>query len=93
MAKGALVDEHTCIGCGLCAQLLPGVYEMQATGKSVAVNPSNGSEEEIENTISSCPVHAITWKEYEGEASSEEAPANTAEKGDDPLKGGEEKTD
>ena len=68
MAKGAFVDEHTCIGCGLCAQLLPGVYEMQATGKSVATNPSNGSEEELENTISSCPVHAITWKEYEGEA-------------------------
>ena len=57
----AVVDQETCIGCGVCAQVAPEVYEMQGD-KAVAV-----SEELAEDKVSSaqegadqCPVNAIS---------------------------------
>ena len=71
MAKSVFVDENTCIGCGLCAQLCPAVYAMQDNGKSKAVSSGDG-EDCAQQALDSCPVHAITWQEGEGgEASSE----------------------
>lgn len=60
--KGAKVDQSACIGCGICAQLCPKVFEMQDNGKSKAVNPS-ADNDCSENAIDSCPVHAIDWEE------------------------------
>ncbi len=59
--KGAKVDENTCIGCGLCVQLCPKVFEMQDTGKSKAVNPTGDEESVIQSAIDACPVTAISW--------------------------------
>jgi ferredoxin len=61
--KGAFVNPM-CIGCTLCTQICPGVFEMQDNGKSKAVRPSNDTEEKIQQAIDSCPVNAISWKEY-----------------------------
>ena len=69
--KGAYVDDNTCIGCGLCTQLCPNVFAMQDNGKSKAINPSGnevddgaGADQCIQGAIDSCPVTAISWKEY-----------------------------
>lgn len=61
--KVPFVDPEVCIGCSACAALAPNVYEMQADGKSKVVNGEGDSEENIQRTIDTCPVTAISWKE------------------------------
>lgn len=52
-----------CIGCVLCTQICPKVYEMMVNGKSKVINPSGDSEEKIQESIDACPVNCIEWKE------------------------------
>lgn len=61
MAKTVYVDENLCIGCGLCANELPAVFEMKAD-ISIVKDPAGASEDEIENIMSLCPVACILWK-------------------------------
>jgi ferredoxin len=60
----AIVDEETCIGCGLCADTCPEVFEMGDDKAVVKV------EEVPENAVDSCreaaencPVEAIQIEE------------------------------
>ena len=58
----AVVDKETCIGCGLCPNICPAVFDMDDDGKAVAqkeeLNDSVvGKAQEAED---SCPVDAIT---------------------------------
>lgn len=57
----AYVDKDECIGCGLCPEVCPEIFEMEDDGKAVA-----SKEEVVENLVSSakdaeeqCPVSAI----------------------------------
>lgn len=63
MAKEPVVNEDTCIGCGLCTQLCPKVFAIQDNGKSKAVNPTGDDEANIQAAIDACPVQAISWTE------------------------------
>ena len=58
----AYVDKDTCIGCGLCPDLCPEIFQMDDDGKAVA-----SKDEVLENLTSTakeaeeqCPVNAIT---------------------------------
>jgi ferredoxin len=58
------VDEETCIGCGLCAETCPEVFEMNDDKVLVKVdevpgNVSKSCKEAVEN----CPVEAIQMEE------------------------------
>lgn len=61
----ATVDQETCIGCGLCAETCPTVFEMNdddiAVVKvdSVPADAADDCREAAEN----CPVDAITIEE------------------------------
>jgi len=61
--QGAYVDPSKCIGCTLCVSICPKVFEIQADGKSKAVNPTGEATDAIEKAIASCPVTAISLKE------------------------------
>jgi len=60
----ATVDEETCIGCGLCAETCPEVFEMdddkaRVKGDEVPENAQETCKEAAEN----CPVEAIQIEE------------------------------
>jgi ferredoxin len=56
----AVVDKDTCIGCGLCAQVAPDIYEME--GDKAVAKVDEISEDQVEdakNGADQCPVDAI----------------------------------
>lgn len=60
----AKVDPELCIGCELCVQTCPDVFEMQGEKACVKTNPvPEGSEECTKKASEDCPVEAITIEE------------------------------
>lgn len=61
----AIVDRDTCIGCGLCPQICPQVFEMDdqnlAFVKEDPVPPD--AQDEARQAAESCPVDAIAIEE------------------------------
>ncbi len=57
----ARVDKDTCIGCGLCPDLCPEVFELEDDGLAVAYrNPvPSDIEESAKEAAESCPTEAI----------------------------------
>ncbi|MGL5694619.1 MAG: ferredoxin [Peptostreptococcaceae bacterium] len=56
-----IVDQDTCIGCGMCASICSAVYEIEDDGKShVKLDPVPAEYEgEARESCESCPVNAI----------------------------------
>jgi ferredoxin len=57
----AFVDKETCIGCGLCADFCPDVFEIKgdiAVAKPDTVSAKN--EKNCKQAAEDCPVSAIT---------------------------------
>lgn len=59
-----VVDQDTCIGCGLCCGMCEAVFHMNDDGKAEA---SQGAVEEnrgeVQGAIGACPVSAIRWED------------------------------
>ena len=55
------VDRDLCIGCGLCADICPEVYEMddESIAKVIVDVIPAEAEETAKDAASSCPVEAI----------------------------------
>ena len=57
MAK-VVVDASTCVGCGLCEQSCPEVFEIQ--GDDIAhVKAHSCSNHNLNEIVEQCPVNAI----------------------------------
>jgi len=54
------IDEEACIGCELCVQVCPDVFEMNSDGKSVVKPGVDENQDCIDEAIDSCPTSAIT---------------------------------
>ena len=54
------VDEKLCVGCGLCCDICPDVFEMQGDIAVVKVSevPENAVES-VKQSASDCPAEAI----------------------------------
>lgn len=59
MAK-PIVNQETCIGCGICESVCPAVFKMN-DGKAIVIEADyEANKETIQEAIDSCPVAAIT---------------------------------
>jgi ferredoxin len=60
----AIVDEETCIGCGLCAETCPEVFEMDDDkARSKVDEVPAGVADSCREAAENCPVEAITIEE------------------------------
>lgn len=60
----AIVDEETCIGCELCAQICPAVFQMEDNLAKVMTHPvPEDQQDSCREAEDSCPVDAISTEE------------------------------
>jgi ferredoxin len=60
----AIVDEETCIGCGLCAETCPEVFEMNDDKAHVKVDEVPADVlESCKEAAENCPVEAVQMEE------------------------------
>ena len=58
----AYVDKETCIGCELCPEICPEIFEMEDDGLAVAKDSEIPEDllEDAQEAEESCPTDAIT---------------------------------
>lgn len=57
----AIVNQDTCIGCGLCISTVPEVFEVNADGKAEACGHTiDENRAAVQEAIDACPVQAIS---------------------------------
>ena len=61
----AIVDQDTCISCGLCVSMCPEVYSFNEDEKSVAIDGDipTDAQDSAKEARDACPVDAIDIKE------------------------------
>lgn len=52
------VDTSTCVGCGLCEQLCPEVFEVEGNGIA-STKAQNCGTHNLKEVAEQCPVEAI----------------------------------
>lgn len=56
-----IVNQDTCIGCGLCISTVPEVFEVNADGKAEACgHTTDENRAAVQEAIDACPVQAIS---------------------------------
>jgi ferredoxin len=63
MARRVYVNEEECIGCGLCAEIVPGVFQLNDEGVSKVIDSEGEGEDKIQEAIDECPVECIHWED------------------------------
>lgn len=60
----AIVNQDTCIGCGLCISTVPEVFEVNADGKAEACgHTTDENRAAVQEAIDACPVQAISTED------------------------------
>ena len=60
--KATVIDD-VCVGCGMCAQICPEVFESRDDKAVVIANPvPKEAEDTVKQAASECPVEAIKVK-------------------------------
>lgn len=55
--------NSTCIGCSACVAISGEVFELNDDGLSCVRNLANYDWHDVDDSISACPVNAISWQE------------------------------
>ena len=63
MARKVYVDEEECIGCGLCAEIAPDVFQLNEEGISQVIVSADKTQDSIQEAIDECPVECIHWED------------------------------
>lgn len=53
--------NETCIGCSACVAISWEVFELNDEGKSEVVLRDSYQDLDVDDSISACPVDAISW--------------------------------
>lgn len=53
------VDAASCIGCGMCARNVPGIFRMENKVSTVLPEPDETQYERAASVANRCPVNAI----------------------------------
>ena len=62
--KKLLIDQESCISCGLCVNNIPEVFRFAGHGKAEVYDPGGAYQNIIqEGAIDICPVSCIQWLE------------------------------
>lgn len=56
-----IIDKEKCIGCGTCVALCPEYFSMEGD-KAIVIKEEVENNECVSDSISSCPVSAISLK-------------------------------
>ena len=60
----AIIDKELCIGCGLCPDICPEVFQMEDDKAVAKIDPvPAGAEESCRDAAQQCPVEAIKIEE------------------------------
>lgn len=63
MVRSVSVDEKECIGCGLCAEIAPEVFQLNEEGVAEVIASYSELPDSIQEAIDECPVECIHWQE------------------------------
>ncbi len=58
-AMTVAVDKGRCIGCGMCAHAVPGVFQIVENASTVLRPPEAGEANRTADAANGCPVNAI----------------------------------
>lgn len=54
--------NESCIWCSACVAISPDVFELNDDGLSVVKDRDNYEDLGVDDSITACPVSAISWK-------------------------------
>jgi len=58
-----IIDKNACIGCGICADKCPDIFELDGKLAVLKIAPSKADAACCRDAAESCPVAAIEIKE------------------------------
>ena len=60
MAIEITINRELCMGSGNCAFWAPGVFDLDADGIAIVIDPTAQPEDLIRNAAEGCPTQAIS---------------------------------